>query len=148
MPPKVGEAADFNLAAKQMSGLDENALKIVKIGQEVGGWFGRGQILDASSIENQTSQHLRMLNSGSQLSEISKFYKNQKRPKEPPQIGCHRYICNKAEKNTVSVQYISVITPFDIERLKKDWSTCCKKSVFVRLQSLQHDFSILTCPVQ
>ena len=57
-----------------MSGLDENALKIVKIGQEVGGWFGRGQILDASSIENQTSQHLRMLNSGSQLSEISKFY--------------------------------------------------------------------------
>ena len=41
-----------------MSELDENVLKIVKIGQDVGGWLVRGQILDASSIENQTSQDL------------------------------------------------------------------------------------------
>ena len=37
MPPKVDEAADFNLAAKQTSELDENALKTV-IGQDVGGF--------------------------------------------------------------------------------------------------------------
>ena len=57
-----------------MSGLDENALKIVKIGQEVGGWFGRGQILDASSIENQTLQDLRMLNSVLNFLKYQQFY--------------------------------------------------------------------------
>ena len=71
-----------------MSELDENVLKIVKIGQDVGGWLVRGQILDASSIENQISQDLWMLNSGSQLSEISTILHNFTRIRNG-QKSCH-----------------------------------------------------------